>query len=205
MTSRAKKCTTIGQLGALAVAIGLTGVATPATAQDLSEKSTQAIMEYAWSLVPQQFTKPDGKTIVVDRAKKNEIVVPIETAREIIRAGYRSAQAQVCKLEAEQFDNHSSMMRRETDKKKWTDQQLLYINQLHLTTIMLLSGQIRVVEQEGDKQARVRDPNQGTPVGTAKTCPPELAAKVKAEIAAYVKAGPPIRSAAAPAATPEKK
>ena len=50
-----------------------------------------------------------------------------------------SAHAQVCNLPDDHTLNHRSLMRREVDKKRWTDQQTLYINQLHLTTVMLLT------------------------------------------------------------------
>ena len=77
-------------------------------------------MEYAWTLTPEQFTKPDGKTIVVDKTKRDEVIVPLDVAREVIRVGRLSAHAQVCDLREEQARNHSSLMRREVQAKKWT-------------------------------------------------------------------------------------
>ena len=47
-------------------------------------------------------------------------------------------------------------MRREDATKKWTPQQLVYISQLHLTIVMLLTGRIKLVEKEGDKRGRRR-------------------------------------------------
>jgi hypothetical protein len=139
----------------LGLAIGSATMA--GAAEELSEKSIQSFMDYAWSLVPQQFTKPDGKTITVDKKKKEEVMVPLDVAREVVRVGRLSAHAQICELLDEQVMNYNSLMRREIEKKKWTDQQLLYISQLHLTTVMLLTGKIKLVENQGDKQVVVEE------------------------------------------------
>ena len=116
-------------------------------------------------------------------------MVPIDIAREVIRVGRLSAHAQVCNLPDDQTLNHRSLMRREVDKKKWTDQQTLYINQLHLTTVMLLTGKIKLVEKDGDKEVVVDEKTAPT-----QTCTDEQRGKVKELIAAYVKAGPALAS-----------
>ncbi len=175
------------------LALTLMGTAAPAGAQELSEHAVRSFMEYAWSLTPQQFSKQDGSVIVIDKTKKSEIEVPLDVARDVIKAGRLSAHAQICDLRDDQVLNHRAMMRREEDKKKWTPQQLVYISQLHLTTVMLLTGRIRLVEQQGDKQVVV-DENKKE---TAQTCSDEQRAKVKELIAAYVAASPPPNFAAA--------
>ena len=63
----------------------------PASAQELSENSVQTLMDYAWSLTPDRFTKPDGVVIEVDRNNRKAAEVPMETAREVIKAGRLSA------------------------------------------------------------------------------------------------------------------
>jgi hypothetical protein len=173
----------------LAGATALAATTASAGEGDLSDKSVQVIMDYAWSLTPQQFSKKDGTVIVVDKTKRELAMVPLDVAREVVRVGRISAHAQVCNLPEEQTLNHRSLMRREVDKKKWTDQQTLYINQLHLTTVMLLSGKIKLVEKDGDKDVVVDDkqvPQQ--------TCTDEQRQKVKDLVAAYVKAGPNLAS-----------
>jgi hypothetical protein len=84
------------------------------------------------------------------------------------------------------------MMRREEIKKKWTQQQLVYISQLHLTTVMLLTGRIRLVEKQGDKEVVVDDKKE-----PAQTCTDEQRAKVKELITAYVAASPTVAAIAA--------
>ena len=160
-----------------------------AAADELSDKSAQVVMEYAWGLVPQQFTMPNGKTILIDRKKKEDIVVPLDVAREVIRVGYRSALAKVCNLNEDQIKNYNSLMHREIEKKKWTDQQLIYISQLHLTTMMLLTGRIKLIDKEGGKEVvEVDSPSK-------LQCAPEQAAKIKSEIDTYVASGPALAPA----------
>jgi hypothetical protein len=170
-------------------------------AEELSEKSIKSFMDYAWSLVPTQFTKPDGKTITVDKKKKDEVVVPVAVAREVVRVGRLSAHAQVCELLDDQYLNYNSLMRREILKKQWTDQQLLYISQLHLTTVMLLTGKIKLVEK-GDDRSGEKDVVVEESKTNTQTCSQEQKAKVKEVITAYVKAGPAIGPAPGTAAAP---
>jgi hypothetical protein len=174
----------------VASVVALAGPAASAGEGDLSDKSVQIIMDYAWSLTPQQFSKKDGTVIVVDKTKRELAMVPLDVAREVVRVGRISAHAQVCNLPEEQTLNHRSLMRREVDKKKWSDQQTLYINQLHLTTVMLLSGKIKLVEKDGDKDVVVDDEKQQP----QQTCTEEQRQKVRELIAAYVKAGPALAS-----------
>lgn len=176
------KC--IGALAALlAIAPG------PASAQEeMSEKSVKTVMEYAWLQLPAQYTTKDGKTIITDKKNRDAVVVPIDEAREIIKAGYRSAHAQICDLKEDQLLNRTSLVRREADKKKWTDQQMLYIQQLHLTTVMLMTGTVKVVEKIDGKDV-VTDEKPGAKIGT---CSDEQRTKVKDAIATYIKSGPAV-------------
>lgn len=185
-----------------AFALVLAGPVAPAHAEELSEKAVASFMDYAWSLTPQQFSMSDGTVIQIDKKKKEDVIVPINIAREVIMAGRLSAHAQVCKLADEQIENHRALMRREEAMKKWSPQQMVYISQLHLTTVMLLTGKIKLVEKQGDKEVEV-DEGKATP---AQTCTPEQATKVATMIKDYVEKSPkpPVAAAAAtapPAAT----
>ena len=176
---------------ALALASGtlilaLVGVVGTASAQELSEKSVRTFMDYAWSMVPQQFTPPNGgKTILIDKKKKAEVMVPTDVAREVIRVGRLSAHAQVCDLPTAQLYNYRSMMQREVNKKEWSPQQLVYISQLHLTTVMMLTGKIKLVEKDGGKEVVVQESKTAS-----QTCSQEQKQKVANVITAYVNAGP---------------
>ncbi|MGL4395769.1 MAG: hypothetical protein ACRCS9_04440 [Hyphomicrobium sp.] len=184
--------TRAGRVLAVAAAAVLLVPVAQATAQELSEKAVKSFMDYAWSLTPQQFSKPDGTVIQIDKKKRDEVMVPVEVAREVIKAGRLSAHAQVCDLRDEQIANHRSLMRREEARTKWTQQQLVYISQLHLTTVMLLTGKIRLVEKEGDKEVIVDEGKE-----PASTCTEEQKKKVREMIVAYVQSGPQPKAAKA--------
>ena len=175
--------------------------AAPALAQtkELSDKSVMTLMKYAWGMVPQKFTTPLGKTIEVDKTKPSDSIVPLETAREIIHAARLSAYAQLCELVEEQRANYQTLMRREEAKAKWTDQQMLFINQLHLFTVMTLTGKVALVEKDGDKQVVVQE---GKPAKTG-TCSDTERKKVQEQIMAFVSTSPaPAPPVAAAAQTP---
>lgn len=166
--------------------LALLALGTGASAQELSEKAVTSFMDYAWSLTPQQFSKPDGSVVQIDKKKRDEVMVPVAIARDVIKAGRLSAHAQVCDLRDDQIKNHRALMRREEARAKWSPQQLVYISQLHLTTVMLLTGKIKLVEKDGDKEVVVeegKDPVQ--------TCSDEQKKKVGEMITAYVAASPP--------------
>jgi len=176
--------------GMRAAALGLGAlmmVLTPANAQDISERAVKAFMDYAWSLTPAKFTKPDGTTVEIDKKDRSKVEVPLDTAREVIKVGRLTAHAQICELPEDQVANYRSLMRREEAKGKWTEQQLIYINQLHLTTVMLLTGKIRLVEKTDGGKEVVIDEKEAS---DANTCTDEQRKKVKELIAAYVATGP---------------
>lgn len=193
--------------GALAGMVALAGLAAGAEAQSqgkLSDKSVHTLMEYAWQILPSKFTTPDGKVIEVDKSKREGNIVPVENGRDIIRVAYSSAQAQVCELWEEQQANYDTLMRREIVKKKWTDQQLLYITTLHRMTIHAVAGKLRVEEKDGDLKVFLEPikPGEGK-------CSDEQKTKIRESILAYVNLdAPPEKEAAAtkkaPAA-PKKK
>lgn len=192
--------TRAGRVLAGALALSVLVPVTMVKAQELSEMAVKSFMDFAWSLTPAQFSKPDGTTIQIDKKKRDEVMVPVDVAREVIKVGRLSAHAQVCDLPDHQTANHRTMMRKEEAKGKWTPQQLVYISQLHLTTVMLLTGKLKLVEKgEDGKDVIVGGEDDKKP---AQTCSEEQRKKVKEMIAAYVKENEGVKAAAgdAPAA-----
>lgn len=193
--------------GALAGMVACAALATGAEAQaqgKLSDKSVNTLMEYAWQILPAKFTTPDGKVIEVDKTKRDGNIVPGDNGREIIRVGYNSAQAQVCELWDEQQANYDTLMRRELVKKKWTDQQMLYITTLHRMTIHAVAGKLRVEEKGGELKVFLE------PIKPGETkCSDEQKVKIREAIQAYLAEDAPAGKEAAaekkaPAA-PKKK
>ena len=119
-------------------------MAVQAQAKGQSDRAVTILMEFAWNTIPRQFRQPNGEVIIIDRANKNEIMVPLEKAREIVNVGDRSARAQYCDLPEEQTANFQSMMRRELASEQWTKQQLVFITLLHATTVAYLTGTMKV-------------------------------------------------------------
>jgi hypothetical protein len=170
--------------------------------KELSDKSVLTLMRYAWGMVPEKFTTPQGKVILVDKAHASESIVPLEIAREVIRVARMSAYAQLCELAEEQRTNYQTLMRREEGKKKWSDQQMLFINQLHLFTVMTLTGKVQLVEKDGEKQVVVQE---GKPART-ESCTDTERKKVQDQIMAYVSTpAPPVAAAPVAPAVPAKR
>ena len=174
-------------LAAVLAASVQAGSATGALAQgkDLSDKSIATLMDYAWAITPAKFTLPGGKTIEVDKNNRDAAMIPIESARDVVRTGRLSANAQICGLAEEQSANYQTMMKREVAKSKWSDQQTLYISQLHLFTVMMLTGKVAVVATENEnKEVKIEETPKAE--GKTPTCSDAEREKVKTQILAYV-------------------
>jgi hypothetical protein len=163
----------------------------PAKAQgkELSDRSVSVLMEYAWAILPSIFRHPNGRVIEVDKKnKKAEVLIPVDTAREVIKVGYLSAQAQLCDMLEEQAQNYDAMMAREIVKKKWSEQQLLYISTLHRMTIHMAAGKLRVVEKGPDEIQVFQEAIEPS----KETCPDDKRTRVKDAIAAYAASAPTV-------------
>lgn len=172
--------------GVLAATMMLAAVSVaPAQAQGLSDKAVNTFMRYAWMMTPQKFTKPNGKTVIIDKKKKDEVMVSTQQAREVIMTARLTAHAQICNLPGAQLANYQSMMRRLQLSKKWSEPQIIFMNQLHLTTVMMLTGKIQVVEKKDGKQVVVDEKK-----AKLRTCTEEERKKVKKLIIEYLKSEP---------------
>ncbi len=173
-------------LAGLAVGVFLavaTVPAAPAAAADkLSDKSIKVLMDWAWLTLPNKFTTPEGKVIVVDKTKKDEVIVPLDIARHIIEIARLSAHAQICQLVDKQVENYRTLMEVEDKKKQWTDQQMLYIHNLHTFTVQLLAGGMKVTIEEGETKIE-KDTGPGAePV----ECSEDQKKQVETEIDTYI-------------------
>ena len=171
---------------------GLSATQVLAQSKQLSDKSVRVLMDYAWTLVPGKFTTPDGSVIITDKKNRKVAMVPMEVAREAIRVGRLSAHAQICDLPEEQAANFHTFMRLERNKKKWNPQQMLFINQLHLFTVMWLSGQAKLVSTGSDKPPKVEPQAKPKKI----KCTKENRKNVRDTIIKYLLANPPPKKAA---------
>jgi hypothetical protein len=152
--------------------------------EELSAKSVRLISGFALTTIPSEIKQPDGTVIKIDRSNVDNIVVPMDDARRIIMTARNSAHAQLCDLPELQAENYLAMMRVEQAKNKWTKEQMLFINRLHLFTVMWLTGNVRFLEKDGKKEPQIiSEPNKDD----KKSCSAEEKANVKANIEAFLK------------------
>ena len=118
----------------------------------------------------------------MDKKKRKDVMIPMAVARNVIHVARLSAHAQICELIEAQAANYRGMMNVEVGKKKWTDQQLLYISQLHLFTVMWLTGNVKVTEKEGEKEVVV---NERGPANK-QSCTDVQRKQVESQINAYL-------------------
>lgn len=183
----------------LAVLAGASVSTGQAASKELSERSVKVLMEYAWLILPSKFTRPDGKVIEVDKkTKKNETLIPIDVARDVIKVGYTSAQAQLCEMWEEQTINYDAMIRVLRAKHNWSEQQLLYITTLHRMTIHMAAGKLKVAEKNGEQVVSLEPITPGKD-----TCNDDKRKRVKEIVAQHVEAakatGAPPKQAEVPA------
>lgn len=151
---------------------------------ELSLKSVKLITGFALTTIPSEIKQPDGKILKIDRNNLDKILVPLEDARRIIMVARNSAHAQACEMLDVQADNYLAMINSERDKKKWSAEQLLFINRLHLFTVMWLTGNVKFLEKDGEKKPQVISE---TKKPEKKTCTDQEKTEIKTAIEAYVK------------------
>lgn len=151
----------------------------------IKDEAVRVLEAYAWQTLPAKFTTPMGNTIQVDKTKREANTVPFEVAREVVIVGYRSGHAQICDMREELFANFNTMMRREASKKKWTEQQMLYIQQLHRITIHFVMGKVRVEETETERKIFLEPLEAGK--DKAAECNVERKKRITENIASYLK------------------
>lgn len=168
------------------LAMGMNAASVDAQTKELSDTSVRSLMNYAWALMPgPKVTLQDGKEIIIDESKRAEIMVPVDAAREVIKVGRLSANAQTCGLQEDQSANHATLMSRERAKNKWSPAQIIYINQLHLFTVMLMTGGVKLIEKEGNGGKEVVLENTKIAPPKADACNDAERKKVLEQINAY--------------------
>jgi hypothetical protein len=186
------------------VLLSATTIAAPlsvyAQAKPQNDRAVTLLMKFALNTIPRQFRQPNGEVIIIDRSKTNEIVVPLEKAREVVTVADRSARAQYCNLPEEQSSNFQSLMQREVASERWTKQQLVFITLLHATTVAYLTGSLRVTF-EGDGESGGTEVVTKGPVWT-EPCTDRLREEIKSRVLAYINEAPAIPAAKDEAATP---
>lgn len=189
-------------LGLAVVLAAVGGVSGSAQAQ-ISDQAVQWYIQFVWNNLGTQFSDRDGTVIKIDKAKKDEIIVPLETAREVIVGGWRGARARVCDMPAEFAQNFEATRLAVNAKGEWTSQQRHFMKELYQRVIQLNSGKTKVVVSEDGKVVKEEEVKSKA----IKDCTDEERASLKKEIAALDKKAKEVASksgdsAPAPAAAP---
>ena len=156
-----------------------------AAEDQLSVKSVKLITGFALTTIPSEIKQPDGTVLKIDTSNLENILVPLEDSRRIIMVARNSAHAQMCDMPELQAENYLALMRTEQAKKKWSKEQMLFINRLHLFTVMWLTGNVKFLETEdGKKEPQVVSEPGENP---KKDCSDDEKNRVKANIEAFLK------------------
>ena len=182
-------------LGLWTAALAVAPAGVNAQKPQMSEKTVLILMDYAWALTPAEFTTETGKIIRVNKDKFEEVKLPLDDAREVIRIARVSGQAQICEMGEAQTANYETLMEREAARGKWTDQQLVFINKLHLFTVMTMTGQVKAA----DPDTPVGTLSKEAPAKSSVTCTDADRKRIEEQILAYINAAPesPAKDAAA--------
>ncbi len=112
----------------------------------INPKTVKILMGEALTLIPSETKKSDGTVIKFDKSDMSKITVPFEDAERIIKVAYMSAQASRCGMPEVEAENWQLLRNTEIAKKQWNDQQLFYINRLHMLVVMMVNGNYKLKE-----------------------------------------------------------
>jgi hypothetical protein len=157
---------------------------------DLSERSVKVITGFALTTIPSEIRAADGSVQKIDKSDVAKIIVPYEDAKHVIKAAWLSAKAQECNMVEVQTENYMKLMRAEQAKNRWSKEQLLFINRLHLFTVMWLTGNVRIKgRDDGQTEAKPMSDAEIAAASKAKerVCSSEEKEKIKTNIDSFWK------------------
>ena len=148
-----------------------------------SDRTVRVIMGYAFAALPDSVPKRSGEIVQLEREKQPEkFMIPIEDARRIIRRASLSARADLCGLKDLERKHYGNMMKHERAEKKWTSYQFIFIDLLHATTGLVMTGTV----QAGDEAKKPDDESKDARKDYV--CSPQERERIKAAVEADIKA-----------------
>lgn len=143
-----------------------------------SDRLVRVMVSLAWDRMPAKIETGNG-TVEVDKSDPKKFLIPMDDARRVIIAAYRTSSASLCGMNEAVSANFIAMMNAEDATKKWTREQLHMIKWIHNAVVMLRSANLEesdVSKAEAAKQkAAPIQPDAGT--GTELTEPQKQALK----------------------------
>lgn len=146
-----------------------------------NDRTVRVIMGWAFAAVPEKIKTKDGKEITLDRSDPNKFMIPIDDARRIIRVAMRSTNAKICGLAKLEGQNFLKMMANEKALGKWSREQIKFIQMLHISAGLVITGGFTVGEEAEREQDGKNDNLKKY------SCSEEQRLRVKARIEAYLK------------------
>ena len=125
--------------------------------KDLSDKAVRILSRLAMKLVPAKIKDAKGEIVAIDKSKPNTVLIPLDDARQVIKTARLSAHAHICQMPELEATNYLTMMASERSRKKWSKSQLVFINRLHLFTVMWMSGSAEVTKTKNTGGAKKRN------------------------------------------------
>lgn len=136
-------------LAAVVAVVGLS-TSTPARAQ-ISDQSVNWYIQFVWNNLGAQFSDRDGTVVRIDKTKKEDVIVPVDVARDVIVGGWRGARTRICDLPDEFAANFDLTRANANTKGTWTPQQRHFMKALFQRVVQLNSGKTKVVVSEDGK------------------------------------------------------
>lgn len=145
-----------------------------------SDRTVRVIMGWAFAAVPET-VKRGGKEVKLDRTNPKDFYIPVEDARRVIRVSIRSVNADLCGLNKMEAQNFLKLMSSEKALKKWTPNQMTFIQQLHIATGLVMTG-----SSTAGKDAEKNDDGASDARHKYK-CSAEERERIRAAVEAYIK------------------
>ncbi len=159
------------------LAVSLTApIAAKAKGTKFTDDYVKQTMALAFQQMPDHIKK-DGKIIKIERDKPEKVLIPVEDARRIMKAAGISALAQLCNRLDLQLAHRDAILVEERDKKKWSPQQLEYINRLHMFQVMMTLGQ----DAKNEEEAKRKQDEMAKKLCGDKKIEKQLEAKIRAK------------------------
>ncbi len=159
----------------------------------LSDSAVRVMTSYAWSIMPDQLDAGNGTMISIDKSDPAKIIIPVDDARDVIRAAMRTAYAEICEVPELGQKNFRTMMAQQEARGDWTLEQIQFINTLHMFSVSYFTGDMKITEksEEGDQdEGAASNASEGEDAfnPSRPTCTPEKKAAVTEAINEYLQA-----------------
>ncbi len=163
-----------------------------------SDRLVRVMMSLAWDRMPAKIDTGNG-AVAIDKSDPKKFLIPMDDARRVIVAAYRTSSATLCGMNEAVSANFIALMNSEEARKKWTREQLHMIKWIHNAVVILRSANLEESEvsksQAAKEKAAPLKPEAG--VATELTepqkearkkglCSAENKAKLQKEIERYV-------------------